>query len=576
MTSESTGSTVQHLADGRWAALTLATIIGLAGGCTGTIGATSSTAEPGSGGSTSTTATTGAGGTTSGTGNGGTPVSCGAIDPGRVTIHRLNNLEFNNTVRDLLGDTTQPASMFPPDTGGANFDNNADVLAMSPVLLEDLESASDTLANAAVAPGSAALSKIITCDPSKVGDSACATTVMTAFARRAWRRKPTSDEISRLTAFVPLAKNNGDGFNQGIALGIKAALLSPNFLFRPELDPDPNAKAPRALNSYEVASRLSYFLWSSMPDDTLAAAADANGLQDVASVQQQATRMLADPKASQLVTTMGGEWFGTYKMANVSPLPTSFPSYDAALAAAMTQETTLFLNDFFMGTGSFLDALDAPWTYANARLAQHYGLSGVTGTGFQKVSLDGIEASGRADAGRNVDDDLAPHANVTRQAGAVDARQHPLFAATVAARQRSRPWSRPRCRLVRPSASSWRPTVADPACASLPQAHGPDRLRARALRRNRALAGHGRSGFHRCDRGAPQRPELRRRDAAGGRFEAAGVPDLRLCVAEDVRLFAGPRSRSRRARHVPGQPTVVAIYQGELQHPEPDHADGRQ
>ena len=131
---------------------------------------------------------------------------------------------------------------------------------------------------------------------------------MTAFARRAWRRPPTSDEIARLIAFVPLAKSNGDGFNQGIALAIKATLLSPNFMFRPELDPDPAATSPRLLNSYEVASRLSYFLWSSMPDDTLAAAADANQLQDVASVQQQATRMLADPKASQIVTTMGGEW----------------------------------------------------------------------------------------------------------------------------------------------------------------------------------------------------------------------------------------------------------------------------
>ncbi|MES1205468.1 MAG: DUF1592 domain-containing protein, partial [Pseudomonadota bacterium] len=175
---------------------------------------------------------------------------------------------------------------------------------------------------------------------------------------------------------------------------IKAALLSPNFLYRPELDPDPAATSPRLLNSYEVASRLSYFLWSSMPDDTLAAAADANQLQDVASIQQQATRMLADPKAGQLVTTMGGEWFGTYKMANVAPLATSFPSYDADLGAAMAQETTLFLNDFFTGTASFLDALDAPWTYANARLAQHYGLSGVTGTSFQKVSLAGTQRLG--------------------------------------------------------------------------------------------------------------------------------------------------------------------------------------
>ena len=165
-------------------------------------------------------------------------------------------------------------------------------------------------------------------------------------------------------------------------------------MFRPELDPNPNATSPRLLISYEVTSRLSYFLWSSMPDDTLTAAADANQLQDVASVQQQATRMLADPKASQLVTTMGGEWFGTYKMANVAPLATSFSSYDPALGAAMTQETTLFLTDFFLGHRQLPRRADAPWTYANARLAQHYGLSGVSGSGFQKVSLAGTQRQG--------------------------------------------------------------------------------------------------------------------------------------------------------------------------------------
>jgi len=420
MTSDPGPSMVPRVTVAPWVVFALATLVAFSASCTGTIGDAASGARTGSGGSRVITTGSTGGATSTGTGasppasgsggsggmhgagTGGTVVvsgtggtaACGTVDPGRITIHRLNNLEFDNTVRDLLGDTTQPASTFPPDTGGANFDNNADVLGMNPLLFERLESATDALANAAVATGSPSLSKIVTCDPAKVGDSTCATTVLTSFARRAWRRQPTSDEISRLVTFVSLAKSNGDGFNQGIALAIKATLVSPNFLFRPELDPDPSATSPRLLNSYEVASRLSYFLWSSMPDDTLAAAADANQLQDVASVQKQATRMLADPKASQLVETMGGEWFGTYKMANVAPLAASFPSYDAALGAAMLQETTLFLTDFFMGTDSFLDALDAPWTYVNGRLAQHYGLNGVTGTSFQKVSLDGTQRLG--------------------------------------------------------------------------------------------------------------------------------------------------------------------------------------
>ncbi|MEP6655239.1 MAG: DUF1592 domain-containing protein, partial [Myxococcales bacterium] len=318
-----------------------------------------------------------------------------AVDPGRVTIHRLNILEYNNTVRDLLGDTSQPASAFPEDTGGGNFDNNADVLATSPLLFSKMETAAEALSTAAVATGSATRAKIITCDSTKVGEAACAMTVMTAFTRKAWRRPATAAELTRLIAFVSLAKANGDTFDKGIALGIEAVLLSPHFAFRPELDSAPIATAPRLLNSYEIASRLSYFLWSTMPDDTLAAAADGGGLQDVPSLQAQAIRMLSDTKASTMVNTMGAQWFGTYKMANVAPLATSFPIFDEGLRAAMIQETNLFLQDFLAGpTQSFLDALDANFTYANARLAQHYGLSGVTGTAFQKVSLAGTQRSG--------------------------------------------------------------------------------------------------------------------------------------------------------------------------------------
>ncbi len=338
----------------------------------------------------------GAGGPAGGTGGSG--AACTSIDPGRVTVHRLNIVEYNNTVHDLLGDTTQPANDFPDDTGGGNFDNNADVLSTSPLLFEKLEAAAETLANTALTAGSASRARIITCDPTSAGDTACGSAVLTVFARKAWRRPATSDELARLTALVSLARSNGDSFDQGIALAMKAILLSPHFMFRPELDPDPTATAPHLLNDFEMAARLSYFLWSSMPDDALAAAADAGQLRDVTTLQQQATRMLADPRAAAMVANMGGQWFGLYKMATVSPSPTQFPSFDATLAAAMTQETTLFLDDFFFDSGlSFLDALDAPWTYANARLAQHYGLTGVTGTAFQKVSLTGANRAGLMD-----------------------------------------------------------------------------------------------------------------------------------------------------------------------------------
>jgi hypothetical protein len=387
-------------------------------GCTASV---SSPSQPPSVGSTGNPAGGGAGanvGTVGGTGNTGatlpptggpggggvgplagtgaaTAAACTTIEPGRVTVHRLNILEYNNTVRDLLGDATQPGAAFPDDTGGENFDNNADVLATSPLLFSKLETAADNLTTAALATGSAARAKLITCDATKTGDAPCAMTVMTSFARKAWRRPATSAELARLVAFVPLARAAGDGFDQGIAQAMKAALLSPNFMFRPELDPDPAATAPRLLNNYEIASRLSYFLWSSLPDDALATAADMGQLQDVATLQQQAGRMLDDAKADTLVSDMGGQWFGTYKMATVTPLATSFPKWDPALGTSMVQETNMFLKDVLTGAStSFLDVLDAPYTYANARLAQHYGLTGVTGTGFQKVSLAGTNRGG--------------------------------------------------------------------------------------------------------------------------------------------------------------------------------------
>lgn len=388
--------------------LAFAVVIGA--GCSGTVDSNpGTTGTPGSGsGSVSGTGNSGKPSGNSGTGaaaagnNGqggaaGDPVvaSCTAVEPGRVTIHRLNVLEYNNTVRDLLGDTTHPADAFPSDTGGGNFDNNSDVLATSPLLYAKMDTAADALATAAVATGSAARAKIITCDSTKVGDATCANTVVTAFARKAWRRPATPAEVTRLAALVTLARTNGDTFDKGVSLAIKAILMSPNFTFRPELDPDAKATAPRLLNNYEMASRLSYFLWSSLPDDTLAAAADAGGLQDIASVQKQATRMLDDAKAATMVSNFAGQWFGTNRMASVTPLASAFPTFDATLASAMTQETNLFLRDFLADTNiSFLDVLNAPWTYVNARLAQHYGLPAVSGTALQKVSLTGTKRAG--------------------------------------------------------------------------------------------------------------------------------------------------------------------------------------
>ena len=354
--------------------LTLAT-----GACTGRIS--------GGGGSGSGSAPSGAAG--SGIGGGGAG-SGGVVplgsDPGRVTLHRLNRAEYNNTVRDLLGTATRPADQFPPDDRGLGFDNIADVLSVSPVHLQLYQAAAEALVTEALAGAQRA--KLITCDIEGAG-ATCARAVLSAFGRRAWRRPVTGAELDGLVAStVLLARTNGDTWQTGVGLAMQAMLVSPNFLYRVELDPTPTSLTPHALSSYEIATRLSYFLWSTMPDDALAAAADAGKLTDKTELAAQVTRMLADPKASALVDNFAGQWLYTRLVDDAVPDAKLFPTFDQPLRDAMKQETTLMFRDVIFGGVPADQLLLANYTYANDRLAKHYGLPAITGSAMQKVTLD--------------------------------------------------------------------------------------------------------------------------------------------------------------------------------------------
>jgi Protein of unknown function (DUF1592)/Protein of unknown function (DUF1588)/Protein of unknown function (DUF1587)/Protein of unknown function (DUF1595)/Protein of unknown function (DUF1585) len=351
------------------------------GACTGRIsalGAGGATPAPGAMGAA------GAGGGT--TGAGGATVIPFGTDPGRVTIHRLNRAEYNNTVRDLLGTTMRPADAFPPDDLGLGFDNIADVLSLSPVHLSLYQSAAEALVTEALA--GAARAKLVTCDIEGTG-ATCARSVLRAFGRSAWRRPVTDAEIDHLMTVVMVARANADTWEAGLSLALQSMLVSPNFLFRVELDPSPTSLTPHALTSYEIAARLSYFLWSSMPDAALAAAADAGVLGDKAQLATQVTRMLADPKASALVDNFAGQWLYTRLVDDVAPDATMFPQFDAPLRDALKQETTLMFQDVIFKGVPADQLLLANYTYANDRLAQHYALPAgtVTGTAMQKVTL---------------------------------------------------------------------------------------------------------------------------------------------------------------------------------------------
>lgn len=458
---------------------------------------------------------------------GGSPAPTGpATDPGRVTLHRLNRVEYNNTVRDLLGTTLRPADEFPSDDRGYGFDNIADVLSLSPLHIELLQRSAQAVVDDALRPGvdvtttrfeaetvgspigqaykqawllwsngelvatfkapadgtyklrarawaqqaGAELAKLslgvdaatkvfdvkanevmpeivestfkvvagnrtvrvgftndfvdtatsadrnlfvdyfeiegplegptrnpsrdrlLTCDPAS--GEACVDTLLRAFMRRAWRRPVTADEMARLMGVVRMVRADGQSFESGLKLALQSALVSPHFVFRVELDPTPTSLVPHKLNPHEFASRLSYFLWSSMPDDALFAAADAGRLSTPAEIKAQVARMLADAKAAALIANFGGQWLYTRKLDDHDPDANVFPSYNPALREDMRDETQLMFRDFVAGDIGIDKMLASDTTYLTDRLAKHYGLPPPGSAVPKKVSVAGTNRGG--------------------------------------------------------------------------------------------------------------------------------------------------------------------------------------
>ncbi|MCC7374974.1 MAG: DUF1592 domain-containing protein [Verrucomicrobiales bacterium] len=212
--------------------------------------------------------------------------------------------------------------------------------------------------------------------------------VLRSMAGKAYRRPATDGEVTRLTRLVETAMKEGDSFERGIQWALQAILVSPHFLYRWELDP---ARLPdggvRELNDFEIASRLSYFLWSSMPDDRLFDLAGQGRLRQAATLETEVHRMLRDPKARALVKNFGGQWLQIRNLDEVEPDPSVFPAWNAALREAMKQETELFLWEIIQGDHRLQELLAADFTFVNERLARHYGIEGVAGDEFRRVSL---------------------------------------------------------------------------------------------------------------------------------------------------------------------------------------------
>ncbi len=217
--------------------------------------------------------------------------------------------------------------------------------------------------------------------------------VIGAFARRAYRRPVTSAEVERLMKLYELGRKHGETFEGGVQQALKAVLISPHFLFRGELQPEPdNPKSVHLVNEFSLASRLSYFLWSSMPDEELFALAERGQLRK--NLEPQVRRMLKATKSKALVENFAGQWLQLRNLALVQPDKKLYPVFDAKLRAAMQRETELLFESVLREDRSVFEFLTADYTFVNERLAQHYGIAGVTGEAFQRVSLKGTPRAG--------------------------------------------------------------------------------------------------------------------------------------------------------------------------------------
>jgi hypothetical protein len=310
-------------------------------------------------------------------------------NPGRVTLRRLNRAEYQNTIRDLTGVRYQADANFPADDVGYGFDNNGDVLSLPPLLMEKYLSAAETIV-------AQAYPRLVPKPPADLNARHnYARRILLDFAGRAFRRPLSTDEKQGLYKLFLSAESQEKSFDQGLKIAFEAVLLSPNFLFRVERNKASASSEPYRIGDYELASRLSYFLWSSMPDETLLKLAGKGTLRQPAVLQAQVLRMLKSPKANAgLADNFEGQWLQTRRMKTAAPDPTLFPKFNDRLRADMLTETQLFFEAVMREDRSVLDFLDGNYTYVNERMAKLYGIPGVKGPAFRKVKLDGKRRGG--------------------------------------------------------------------------------------------------------------------------------------------------------------------------------------
>ncbi len=311
-----------------------------------------------------------------------------ATQPGPARTRRLNREEYGNTLRDLLGIAKRPGDGFPADgAGGEGFANSADTLMLSPLLIEKYLDAAGAAIKEVWERRELRTRLLAPVTSDKLPPDKGAELALRPFLLRAYRRPPTEDDVQALLGVFRQTWQRQPNWDEAMRTMFKAALVTPKFLFI-EDTPHANAKEPRRLDSFEMASRLSYLLWSSMPDDELLKLAGEDKLQDDAVLEAQVRRMLADGKAQAFTKDFAGQWLRFGEVFNsVDPDRRHAPDFNGELRQAMYDEIFAFSDQLLRKNGRVLDFLDSDYTFLNERLAKVYEVPGVQGKDMRQVNL---------------------------------------------------------------------------------------------------------------------------------------------------------------------------------------------
>jgi hypothetical protein len=313
-------------------------------------------------------------------------------------IRRLTRFEYNNTVRDLLGDNSNPADVLPPEEEVAGFNNQAGALTTSDLLVEQYLKVAEGVSARAIGNMDTLMEG---CDPASQGSDACALSFIERWGRRAYRRPLEQEEVDRLQDVFDWALTDPDlgTFEDGIQIVIEVMLQSPSFLYRPEYGSETPIEGDVVpFTSWEMATKLSYMLWNTMPDDELFQAAENDVLSTREEIAAQASRMLEDDRAKDTIRNFHEQWLLLTQLDSVTKDTSVYPAYNAGLRPLWEEEIQTFIEDVILeGDGSLETLLTADYSFMNEELANFYGddvLEPVTGTELRRVQLDPTRRAG--------------------------------------------------------------------------------------------------------------------------------------------------------------------------------------